>query len=138
MKAEIFQRERAGEDMLRKFVFLVGGIFCIIGLALLLRGRDHFTVFLVLDAALVLPAAVRPGLLRPVHYVWMTLAEMMGWVMTRVILTMLFFITITPISLVSRLFGTKYLDLDIKRSRSSYWHKRSKNEIQVSDYDRQF
>ncbi len=124
--------------MLRQFGFLVGGIFGVIGVVLLLRDRDPAPYFLIIAAALILPAAILPGLLRPVHFVWMTIAEIMGWVMTRVILILLFFLVITPISLVSRLFGSKYLDLDFGEPRSSYWSRRTKSELRQSDYERQF
>lgn len=46
-----------------------------------------------------------PGLLRPVYYLWMKLGQVLGWINTRIILGMVFFIVFAPIALLLRLLG---------------------------------
>ena len=48
--------------------------------------------------ALVIPAA-----LGPVYKVWMAFAEVLGWVNTRIILSLIFFVLFLPFGLVLRL-----------------------------------
>ncbi len=52
---------------------------------------------------------------------WMKLALAISWVMTRVLLTVLYYGFITPYGLVSRLFRKDPLDLSWKRRSQSYW-----------------
>ncbi|NOY39131.1 MAG: hypothetical protein GXO95_02550 [Nitrospirae bacterium] len=69
----------------------------------------------------------------------MTLAVLMGWVMTRLILFVLFFMVVTPIGLLARILNRDLLRLKIDRdSCSSYWIPKRKEEVKKSDYERQF
>ena len=68
----------------------------------------------------------------------MTLAILMGWVMTGVILIILFFLALTPLAITARIFRKKFLDLKIDKSKVSYWDIREKKEIKPMDYERQF
>lgn len=61
--------------------------------------------------------------LRPVFFFWMTLAAVMGWVMGRILLIIVFYLLVTPISLILRCLGKDLLDLKL-RDRASYWHRR--------------
>ena len=46
-----------------------------------------------------------PGLLRPVYYAWMKLGHALGWINTRIILGLVFFVMFAPIALLLRLLG---------------------------------
>ena len=86
---------------------------------------------------LILGLAV-PVLLWPVHKVWMSLAYVLGWVMTRVILSLLFFLGITPVGLLGRLFGKKFLDVDMQDSRQTYWIRRDQGDQDPARYEKQY
>lgn len=45
-----------------------------------------------------------PWLSRKIHTVWMKFAEMLGFVMNRVLLSVVFFIFLVPVAFLSRLF----------------------------------
>lgn len=62
-----------------------------------------------------------PGLLRPVFRLWMMLAVVLGFVMTRVILSIVFYVVVTPIGLVMRLAGRDPLSKKPDPSMDSYW-----------------
>ena len=70
--------------------------------------------------------------------VWMIFAVILGWFMTRIILSLLFFLVITPIGLTMRLLGKDFLGLKIKSSNESYWNKRDKENELNQDYQKQF
>ena len=53
----------------------------------------------------------------------MAFSIILGWIMTRIILSLLFYLLITPIGLITRLFGNDYLRLKESNS-SSYWKVR--------------
>lgn len=69
-------------------------------------------------AVLLLLAAVAPALLRPVYRGWMRVGETLGWINTRILLTLVFFLAVTPIGLLMRLFGRSPIAV---RRKDSYW-----------------
>jgi Saxitoxin biosynthesis operon protein SxtJ len=46
-----------------------------------------------------------PELLRPVFYVWMKLGHVLGWINTRIILGVVFFVLFAPVALFLRILG---------------------------------
>jgi hypothetical protein len=48
---------------------------------------------------------VLPAVLRPVFYVWMMLGHVLGWINTRIILGLVFFLMFAPIALLLRILG---------------------------------
>ena len=123
---------------LREFGFVVGGVLCALGLLLWWRGRASYPYFFLPGIALVVTGAILPLVLKPFQKVWMTLAILMGWVMTRVLLSVLFFLTIAPIALILRLSGKDLLDRKLDPHKPSYWKIRSHPPRAPSDYEKQF
>ena len=72
------------------------------------------------------------------HKVWMCLAVVLSWFMTRVLLSLLFFLGVTPIGVLGRLFGRKFLDVDMQDSRETYWIRREKDDETLAKYERQY
>jgi Saxitoxin biosynthesis operon protein SxtJ len=123
---------------LRKFGLMVGGVFAVLGLLFLLRHKGHWPYFLWPGVALVLFGAIIPRALKWVYVAWMSVAFVLGYVMAHVILTLFFFLVITPIGLVARLFGQDFLSLKLDRAAKSYWLPRGPKAKSPADYERQF
>ena len=70
-------------------------------------------VFLV--SALSVPVA-----LRPVFIVWMKIGHVLGWINTRLLLGIVFYLVIAPIGLVLRLMGKDPLNRKYDKSGPSY------------------
>lgn len=64
----------------------------------------HFWPFIV-SITFLFTALLAPGLLKWVHFLWMKLAEVLGYINTRIILGILFFFAILPTGFFIRLFG---------------------------------
>lgn len=122
----------------RKFGITIGLVLIIIAGFLFWRGKESFEVILVIGSALLVLGLVIPIILKPVYWIWMILAVILGWIMTRVILSLLFFVVITPIGLFSRLFGRKFLDLKWDKSSDSYWNIRTTTQSNSEEFERQF
>lgn len=69
---------------------------------------------------MLLGAAI-PAVLKPIYSVWMALAVVLGFIMTRVILTIVFYLVVTPIGLIMRAVGRDPLDRKLDSNASSYW-----------------
>jgi len=90
----------------RSFGFLVGGVFAILGAwPAVVHGQPPRVWALVVAALLVLPAAVHPPLLAYPYRVWMAVGRVLGRINTRIILTVFFYMVLTPVGLVMRWMG---------------------------------
>ena len=89
---------------LRSFGFLVGGVFLLLGVWPVAVRREDPRLWALTAAILLLgPAVVHPRALGPVHRVWMKIGHVLGWINTRIILSFLFYVIVTPVGLVLRL-----------------------------------
>ncbi len=123
---------------LREFAFVVGGVLCAIGVLLLWRGRENYAWFLFAGMLLAGIGVVASALLMPLQKAWMTLAILIGWVMGRVLLSILFFLVLTPLGVILRLMGKDLLGLRRDPSKKSYWNIRSQDPQIPSDPERQY
>jgi len=78
-----------------------------------------------------------PAWLNPVRAGWMKVAEVLGVVNTRILLTVVFVGLITPMALLLRLLGKRPIDLGATDA-ASYWHKRRAEEFAAGRMERQF
>lgn len=111
------------EESLVKFGRTVGGVFLLIATAIYIfrTVTDAVVIFTMLGAALVLHSMAAPKRLRMVYRVWMGMAFVLGWIVSRAILALFFFVIITPVALAARVVGKKFLDTEFKTGQQSYW-----------------
>lgn len=128
---------KSGPKELRSFGLTVGGVFALIGLLLCWKGRGAGPALFLTGAGLLIAGFAIPSVLKPVQKAWMTLALAMGWVMTRVILSIVFYLVLTPLGLLVKLSAKDLLDLKLEPDAKSYWHPR-KRKYQKSDYEKQY
>lgn len=55
-----------------------------------------------------------------VHKGWMLLAKVLGWINSRILLSILFYVFLTPLAFFSKLFGNNALQLKRKQGESYY------------------
>jgi hypothetical protein len=130
---------KTGPRELRKFGLMVGGVFVVLGLLLLFRSRAAGPYLLGIGGVLVVFGAASPQFLKPVYVAWMSVAFALGFVVSHVILTLFFFLVITPVGLVARIFGKDFLRLKLDRNAPSYWVRRKTGAPKpASHYEQQF
>lgn len=115
---------------LRKFGFTVGGVFSALLVVFVLRHKHHvpFYVSAVAGPSLLLGALVYPRALAPVERGWSLLAHALGFVNTRILLALVFFVVLAPIALVMRAIGKDPLDRRRDRRLPTYWRTRDPAE----------
>jgi hypothetical protein len=123
----------------RDFGLLVGGVFLALGGWWAYRGKYSPlpNVLLVVGTLLVLLGALRPQWLVVPNRLWMGLAEALGFVMTRVILGVVFFLFVTPIGLVRRLCGGDPLGRRAGRTES-YWKPYTERRNDPKHYEKMY
>ena len=121
---------------LRKFGIIVGIVLLIIAGFFFLKEKESFQLFLTIGTVLFVTGIVIPFTLKPIYWVWMVFSTILGWFMTRVILSLLFYVVFTPIGLIARLFGKQFLGLKMDHSKQSYWNMKT---VETSkNYEKQF
>ena len=124
---------------LRVFGILLFLIFGLFGAWLIWEGNSLALVASVSAIALFggILGAMWPEFLRPLYRLWMALVFPVGWVVSHLILALVFFCILTPIGLMMRLTGHDPLKLKYDRQRASYWSERPA-QADDSRYFRQF
>jgi len=124
---------------LRKFAMTTAFMLALLGGLLLWRRKDYYWYFFGVSALFVFFGLLIPVALKPIHKFWMTLSIIMGWLMTRLILIILFYLVLTPTALLLRLLGKELLNIKFDRNSSeSYWLPRQTDNSQKTDYTKQF
>jgi hypothetical protein len=77
-----------------------------------------------------------PNALQVQYHYWMRFAHALGWLNTRVLLTITFYLVFTPIGLFMRLIGKNPLNRGF--TGDTYWHERTKKEFQKEDFLKQY
>ena len=80
-----------------------------------------FPVLWMLGLGLAAVGTILPRVLKPVYYAWMTFAILLGWVMTRVLLTIFFFLVLMPTGIIMRLVGRDPMQRKIDQAAETYW-----------------
>lgn len=123
---------------IRKFGITVGVILLIIAGFLFWKEKESFRLFITTGIILFAFGIAIPIILKPVYWIWMIFATILGWLMTRVILILLFYVIFTPIGLIPRLFGKQFLELRWDKSKGSYWNYRTVKHTRIKNYEKQF
>jgi len=116
----------------------MGLAFLAITLLILARHRHNPLPALLISVMFFLSVFLFSGLLKSIYTLWMKLAFILGWINTRLILLVIFYLVVTPMGLVTKLFGIDLLDLRIDKRKVSYWRDKEKKLFNPTDYERQF
>lgn len=126
------------DEAIKKTGLSVGVVLILISLFLWYLGKTSFVYFSVAGGLFVILVFIAIPVLRPFHKLWMMLALLMGFVMSRVILTLLYYLVLTPIGLLAKIVGKKFMSRGFDKNATTYWEKRSEAAKQKIDYERQF
>ena len=139
MIIEEIKNIKSGKSELQKFGITMGIVFVLFGGFSWWRGKDYYSYFLIVSTVFLTLSVVGLFLLKPIHKIWMSLAVLMSWFMTRIILSILLYLGFTPIGFLSRLFGKDFLGTKFDRNNSnSYWIPKERGKLERIDYEKQF
>ncbi|MCO6472098.1 MAG: hypothetical protein J5I57_00010 [Melioribacteraceae bacterium] len=138
MLIEEIKNIKSDKKELRKFGITVGSVILIISLLLFYWEKSFWLWMFIAADLLIFAGLLLPGILLPLQKAWMTLAVLLGFVMTRVILSILYYIIITPIGFITKIIGKDFLSLKIDKKAKTCWNYRTKKDYQNIDTERQF
>ena len=129
---------RTDNKAIRDFGILIGFILLIIAGILFYKERESYELIILLGILFIGLGLGMPIILKPFYLVWMNFAVILGWFMTRLILGLLFYVIVSPIGLMSRLFGKEFLELKNVSFNRSYWNYKDSGRISHQDYEKQY
>jgi len=107
-------------------------------LLLILAIRGRFAAYLYIAIALQVVNMVLPQIFRPVAVLWLGLADLLGVIMPKVLLSIVFFLVVMPVAILRRLAGKDSLKLRaFKASKGSIMLERN-HKFSATDLERPF
>lgn len=126
----------------RKFGLVLAVAFVILGtIRWALHGFDTEALpwpLYTIAVFFFLPGLVYPPVLRPVFILWIKLAIVLNWIMTRVVLTLAFVFMITPTRVMITLFGDDPLKRKWHPEAETYWEAPEDQPKELERYHQQF
>lgn len=122
----------------RNTALIVSGVLLLIAAWNYYRGR--ITVVAILGSVglvLIVMGLFLPAVARRFHVAWMKLAGILGYVNSRILLFLLFYLLITPYGIVSRLVGRDPLNRR-GAAKTTYWLPRKTSRQTREQFERSF
>ena len=111
----------------RSFGLLFFIVFLILGLWPL-KNFGNLNYYLVVASGFFLVLGlINSKLLSPLNNAWIKFGEILGLIIAPIVMAFIYFIFLTPVSLVVRVFGKDLLRAKFNKKIDSYWIKRKKN-----------
>lgn len=109
----------------RSFGLVFCVVFLIIGLFPLFTGNLFYTWPFIVSICFLVISLIKPVVLKPLNRLWFKFGMLLHIIVNPVVMGILFFIVLTPISLLARIFGERPLALKLDKSLNTYWHLRT-------------
>ena len=123
------KKQNRGFGLLFFIVFLVLALWP-------LRNGEEINFYLIFIALIfLLLGLINSKILTPLNKGWIKLGEILGRIIAPLVMAIVYFLILTPVSLFVRLFGKDLISMKFNDSLKSYWIKREKN---LGTMDKQF
>ena len=119
----------------RSFGILFFIVFLILSLWPLKNGNNLNLYFLITSGIFLILGALNSKLLSPLNKAWIKFGEILGLIIAPIVMGLVYFVILTPVSLIVRLFGKDLLGLKFIKENETYWIKREKS---LTSMDKQF
>ena len=110
----------------RSFGLLFFVVFFLIGIWPLFNENDYRLWSLIISIIFLILGLLNSKLLNPLNNLWIKFGEILGKIIAPIVMMIVFFIVLTPVSFIVRLFGKDLLKLKFIK-KNSYWINRKKD-----------
>ena len=111
----------------RSFGILFFILFLVLSLWPLKNNESLNIYLLVISLVFFILGIKNSKLLSPLNKLWIKFGEILGAIIAPIVMALVYFVILTPVSLIVRLFGKDLLGLKVLKEKDSYWIKRKKN-----------
>ena len=133
------KKERNETRDLRQFGAVLAGILLVAGAINFFKGRISWCPwFFGPGLVVVVLVFAAPKSIKPIFILFTKIGHIIGWINTRIILILVYYILITPIALIMKIFRKDLLDIKIDKNKISYWTNRSTDRSAKEALEKQF
>ena len=119
----------------RSFGILFFLVFLGFGLWPLTNEMSPNIYLIIISVIFLILGLLNSKLLSPLNNLWIKFGEILGKVIAPIVMAVVYFLILTPISLLVRLFGKDLIEMKFNNNVKSYWIKRKKH---LGTMDKQF
>ena len=123
------------KSSVKSFGILFFIVFLLIGLWPLMSKGDLRIWSLIFSVIFLILGLTESKILIPLNKYWIKLGELLGKIIAPIVMAIIFFLVLTPISLLLKIFKKDVLRLLLSKKKESYWILREKD---LGSMDRQF
>ena len=110
----------------RSFGLLFFIVFIVVGLWPITKGETVNIYLIIISLFFLIFGLINSKILSPFNKAWVKFGEILGLIIAPIIMALVYFIILTPISLILRMFGKDLLGLKFMKKQDTYWIKRVK------------
>ena len=115
----------------RSFGLLFFLVFLILGLWPLKNSLDPNLYLISISAVFLILGLTNSKILTPLNKLWIKFGEILGMIIAPLVMALVYFIVLTPVSLIVRIFGKDLLGLKFLKQKDSYWINRKKKRLSM-------
>ena len=115
---------KSSPDILRKFGLMIGGIILIISVVALWRQWwEDYCIFIaaLIGILLIIFGMFAPLSLKRIHHYWMGFAIIIGSIVSRIVLFLLFYLILSPLAVMAKIFKRRFFFRYKASNMQSYW-----------------
>ena len=110
----------------RSFGLLFFIVFIVVGFWPVIKGETANIYLILISLFFLIFGLINSKILTPFNKGWIKLGEILGLIIAPIIMALVYFIILTPISLIVRMLGKDLLGLKFLKKQDTYWTKRKK------------
>ncbi len=118
----------------KSFGILFSIVFFLIAIWFFLEDGEIRFWALALSFIFLIAAFLKKEFIKPLNIAWIRFGEILGKIVAPLVMALIFFFMLTPLSFIIRIFRKDLLKLNLSKD-NSYWIKREKN---ITTMDKQF
>lgn len=122
----------------RSFGLVLAGGFTVVALIPLWHGGNVRIWAIIIAVAFLVPGIFFPHVLRPLNLLWFKFGLLLGKIVAPIVISLVFFVIVTPMALLMRLIGKDPLNRRWDRNSPTYWIKRNEQVDATSSMKNQF
>ena len=116
----------------RSFGIVFFIVFLLISFYPLLKNENISTWSLIISLVFLILGLVKSKFLSPLNRLWFKFGLLLGKIFSPLIMGTIFFVVVTPIGLLMRLFNKDLLNLKLNKKKS-YWIKKDGQESKMKN-----
>ncbi|MDC0628475.1 SxtJ family membrane protein [Pelagibacteraceae bacterium] len=119
----------------KSFGILFFVVFLLVGLWPLIKSNEPRIILLPIALMFLILGLTNSRILSPLNRSWVKLGELLGRIIAPIVMALVYFTVLTPISFLVKIMGKDLLKKKFSNIENTYWIKREKS---IGSMDKQF